>query len=71
MRWLDTITSSVDMNLNKLWESVQDRGAWRGTVYGVTVRHDLVTEQQQQQSEDREMIVLGLPVTCETLEGFL
>ena len=71
MRWLDTIANSADMNLNKLWETVQERGAGRATVHGVTVRHDLVTEQQQQQSEDREMIVLGLPVTCETLEGFL
>ena len=46
MRWLDTIANSADMNLNKLWETVQERGAGRATVHGVTVRHDLVTEQQ-------------------------
>ena len=28
MRWLDSITASVDMNLSKLREVVEDRGAW-------------------------------------------
>ena len=36
MRWLDSITTSMDMNLNKLWEIVEDRGTWCATVHRVS-----------------------------------
>ena len=35
MRWLDSIIDSTDMNLRKLGEMVEDRGAWFAAVHGV------------------------------------
>ena len=57
MRWLDRGTSSVDMNLSKLWEIAADRGAWPAAVTGLqSVGHDLATKQQQQQQQSSLVI---------------
>ena len=44
MRWLDSITESVDMNLSKLWEMVKDRGTWHAAVHEVEKSQTKLTD---------------------------
>ena len=61
LRWLVSITVTVDMNLSKLQEVVKDRKAYVLQSVGLKrVRQDLVTEQQQQQSHGLIFPVISL-----------
>ena len=40
MGWLDSITDSMDMTVSKLWETVEDRGAWQAAVQRVRKEWD-------------------------------
>ena len=57
MRWLDSTTDSMDLNLSKLRETVQGRGVWRTAVHAVAEDQTiLVTEQQQHMTQ----LLLGI-----------
>ena len=51
MRWLDSITDSMDMNWNKVWEIVKDRVAWCTAVNPWDCKESDTTQQQQQQQQ--------------------
>ena len=47
MRWLDSIMDSMDMNLSKLLEIVEDREAWCAAVHGAAKRQALLSDRTE------------------------
>ena len=63
MRWLDSITDAMNMNLGKLWETVRDREAWCAAVHGVKRdEHNCVDTTQQAFTVGRAATVAKLTV---------
>jgi len=57
MRWLDSITDSVDMNLRKLQKIVEGRRAWRAAVHGVAKSQ---TQQHTHRKLDPHTLLVGM-----------
>ena len=70
MRWLNSTTNSVDMNLNKFQEIVKDRGTWRDAVHGVVIKN--INKKFSQLVQDTVLIRIHecwIPISCKDMRN--
>ena len=65
MRWLDSITDSIDMNLRKLQEIVEDRGSGHAAIHGVT---ESDTTQQLNNNKKMKTTFLIISTLCKNFD---
>ena len=65
MRWLDSITDSMDMNLRKLQETVEDRGSGHAAIHGVT---ESDTTQQLNNNKKMKTTLLIISTLCKNFD---
>ena len=72
MRWLDSITDSMDMNLSRLRETVKDKGAWHAAVHGDTKSQTQVSDwTTKQQKIDKHWEIDQHAIKVNKLENWI